>query len=177
MKNTLKKVLCTALAAVSLSAMVTVPSSLNATKSDNAIVNVMEADAANGYLFSVRVTNGKKLKIKYVYKDRETFKGSVAPHNKYNVYQISYDGQWYRISDNFEYPSRWIKAARTHRLGSYKTKDGEKRYYHEDLRNYTKGREEPTNDTKSLPGGYKIRKYYVYCKDCGGIACERWRSE
>ncbi|WP_024860370.1 hypothetical protein [Ruminococcus flavefaciens] len=46
MKNTLKKVLCTALAAVSLSAMVTVPSSLNKPNSDNSIVNVMEADAA-----------------------------------------------------------------------------------------------------------------------------------
>lgn len=45
MKNKLKKLLCTALAAVSLSAMVTVPSSLNAPKTNNAVVNVMEAEA------------------------------------------------------------------------------------------------------------------------------------
>lgn len=45
MKNKLKKVLCTALAAVSLSAIVTVPSSLNKPNSDNSFVNVIEADA------------------------------------------------------------------------------------------------------------------------------------
>jgi hypothetical protein len=45
MKNTLKKVLCTALAAVSLSAMVTVPSSLNKPNSDNSFVNVIDANA------------------------------------------------------------------------------------------------------------------------------------
>lgn len=45
MKNSIKKVLCTALAAVSLSALVTVPSSFNKPNSDNAIVNVMEAEA------------------------------------------------------------------------------------------------------------------------------------
>ena len=45
MKNSIKKVLCTAVAAVSLSALVTVPSSLNKPNSDNAIVNVMEAEA------------------------------------------------------------------------------------------------------------------------------------
>ncbi len=60
MKNTLKKVLCTALAAVSLSAIVTVPSSLNAPKSDNAIVNVMEADAAEKVLYEGYITEGKK---------------------------------------------------------------------------------------------------------------------
>lgn len=45
MKNSIKKVLCTAVAAVSLSTLVTVPSSLNKPNSDNAIVNVMEAEA------------------------------------------------------------------------------------------------------------------------------------
>lgn len=45
MKNSIKKVLCTALAAVSLSALVTVPSSLNNQNSNNAIVNVLEVDA------------------------------------------------------------------------------------------------------------------------------------
>lgn len=45
MKNTIKKAICTALAAVSLSAMVTVPSSLNKPNSDNSFVNVIEADA------------------------------------------------------------------------------------------------------------------------------------
>ena len=61
MKNKLKKLLCTALAAVSLSAMVTVPSSLNATKSDNAIVNVMEAKAlSNDFDIYEYIGNGKK---------------------------------------------------------------------------------------------------------------------
>ena len=45
MKNTFKKVLCTTLAAVSLSAAVTVPSSLNKPNSDNSFVNVIEANA------------------------------------------------------------------------------------------------------------------------------------
>ena len=48
MKNSIKKVLCTAVAAVSLSALVTVPSSLNKPNSDNAIVTVMEAEAKAG---------------------------------------------------------------------------------------------------------------------------------
>ena len=49
MKNTIKKVLCTALAAVSLSAFVTVPSSVNTPKSGSSLVNVVEADAAAKY--------------------------------------------------------------------------------------------------------------------------------
>lgn len=45
MKNTIKKAICTTLAVVSLSAMVAVPSSLNAPESDNAIVKIIEAEA------------------------------------------------------------------------------------------------------------------------------------
>lgn len=45
MKNTFKKVLCTTLAAVSLSAAVTVPSSLNKPDLGNSIVNAIEAKA------------------------------------------------------------------------------------------------------------------------------------
>ncbi|MBP5579079.1 MAG: hypothetical protein J6X56_06325 [Ruminococcus sp.] len=52
MKNTIKKAICTALAAVSLSAMVTVPSSLNAPKSENSVINVIEAEAMPGVPYS-----------------------------------------------------------------------------------------------------------------------------
>lgn len=47
MKKTLKKALCTTLAAVSLTAFVAIPSALNTPKSGSSLVNVMEADAAN----------------------------------------------------------------------------------------------------------------------------------
>ncbi|MBP5379492.1 MAG: hypothetical protein J6Y64_08135 [Ruminococcus sp.] len=47
MKNTIKKVICTTLAAVSLSALVAVPSALNNPASDSSLVHIVEADAAN----------------------------------------------------------------------------------------------------------------------------------
>ena len=46
MKNTIKKAICTALAAVSLSALVAVPSALNNPASDSSLVHVITADAA-----------------------------------------------------------------------------------------------------------------------------------
>ena len=46
MKKTFKKLLCAAVAAVSISALVTVPSSLNKSNSANTIVNVIEVNAA-----------------------------------------------------------------------------------------------------------------------------------
>ena len=60
MKNTIKKIICTALAAVSLSAMVAVPSSLNEPKSNSSLVNVMEVEAAEKALYEGYITEGSK---------------------------------------------------------------------------------------------------------------------
>lgn len=68
MKNTLKKVLCTALAAVSLSAIVTVPSSLNKPNSDNTLINVIEADADYKHMHGQFEYRGKdQVSIQYEY--------------------------------------------------------------------------------------------------------------
>lgn len=47
MKKTLKKVLCTTLAAVSLTAFVAIPSTVNTPTSKNSLINVIKAEATN----------------------------------------------------------------------------------------------------------------------------------
>lgn len=109
MKNTLKKVLCTALAAVSLSAMVTVPSSLNKPNSDNAIVNVVEADATEKVeqpLYTGYITPSDKNKYnvrkvpkdgnKYIYKNLQeiTERETIWAYKPVNVYEIASDGKY-----------------------------------------------------------------------------------
>ena len=137
MKNTLKKVLCTALAAVSLSAMVTVPSSLNKPNSDNSIINVMEADAAKGQniveapLYYVYVTRGKEYNLrktpsfgdnvwnpKHLKKEERLATIKKGEAKRYPVYEESKDGKWVRISRSDEAHTRWLYKKRTHKDGS-----------------------------------------------------------
>lgn len=106
MKNTLKKVLCTALAAVSLSALVTFPTPLNSTTSDNAVVNIMEADASvttKAYYF-VKVT-----------KDGNIRKG---PGKKYELAGTVNKGEIYPV---FNESDKWV------RISEYGTDNTDKR--------------------------------------------------
>ncbi|WP_303838553.1 SH3 domain-containing protein [Ruminococcus flavefaciens] len=135
MKNTLKKVLCTALAAVSLSAMVTVPSSLNKPNSDNAIVNVMEADAKEqSPLMTVRVTKGNSYKLRSGPGKKYSVVGHTEQGEKLEVYRISYDERWYRVTKDSAKTEKWIYAERTHRIG----KDSNGKPYHDRIQNYKK---------------------------------------
>ena len=135
MKNTLKKVLCTALAAVSLSAMVAVPSSLNKPNSDNSIINVMEADAAKGQniveapLYYVYVTRGKEYNLRKTpsfgdnvwnpkHLKKEERLAPISEGKRYPVYEESKDGKWVRISRQDEAHTRWLYKKRTHTYGS-----------------------------------------------------------
>ncbi len=60
MKNTIKKAICTALAAVSLSALVAVPSALNNPASESSLVHVMEAEAAEVRCFEYTFYTAQK---------------------------------------------------------------------------------------------------------------------
>lgn len=79
MKNTLKKVLCTALAAVSLSAMVTVPSSLNKPESEKCCIHVLEAEAKEKILYEAYVLPGK-----HYYTRRNPYKQGKTTNDKPN---------------------------------------------------------------------------------------------
>lgn len=64
MKNYIKKLLCTALAVVSLSTLVAAPSTFNKSDSDNAVVNIIEANADDldhllAYKYVAFITPGK----------------------------------------------------------------------------------------------------------------------
>ncbi len=101
MKNSIKKVLCTAVAAVSLSALVTVPSSLNKPDSDNAIVNVMEADSKfeTYRAYMTEDTSGKNRY--YVRSSKSKKDDSNIIRNEYAYYQFTVYEQtndWVRIS-------------------------------------------------------------------------------
>ncbi|MCR4639071.1 hypothetical protein [Ruminococcus sp.] len=167
MKNTIKKAICTALAAVSLSAMVTVPSSLNAPKSDNAIVNVMEADAAGGQYwvegakYEVYVTKGDKYYIRSspkfgnnIYPDERLYTGT-----KYPVYEEKSDAKgnkWLRISRNDEKREKWIYKNRTHKV----------RENHNNCKTYEKNQ----NSAVETINGHKYLVIYhnYHCTSCDG---------
>ena len=117
MKNTLKKVLCTALAAVSLSAMVTVPSSLNKPNSDNSIVNVMEADAAQKPLYTAYMTKDPQGKDRYYIRAKNDPNSEVIqvayPFAPLKVYKVS--DKMVRVSpDNAK--EKWVRKSRVQRI-------------------------------------------------------------
>lgn len=119
MKKTIKKVLCTALAAVSLSAIVTVPSSLNAYYSNNSIINVMEAKAAQEkVLYQAYMTKGKNYYIRKTKNNDTTsnIKWIAYPYYKFNVYEE--DGNWVRISPKGK-EKEWVWRNRAKKLSSF----------------------------------------------------------
>lgn len=135
--KTLKKVLCTTLAAVSLSAFVAVPSSLNNPNSDNTIVNVIVADAKEQTpIMLVRVTEGEQYYLRSgprfgsnVIESDTIKKGTVL-----KIYKISKDERWYRVTQDSIKPEKWIYAARTHRIGT----DYNNKPYHDRIQHYKK---------------------------------------
>lgn len=138
MKNSIKKVLCTAVAAVSLSALVTVPSSLNKPDSDNAIVTVMEANADDfnhfmAYKYVAFITPGKNYYTRRnpwknnnnIIPESELKKGTKYEKNcnlwhYKQVYVYEESGNWVRISPddetyNGKKRERWVYKPRIQR--------------------------------------------------------------
>ena len=89
MKNTFKKVLCTTLAAVSLSTTVTVPSSLNKPDSGNSIVNAIEAKADHKLkkcnTFDIHVMGKNSIEFKL---NVNSLNGRMYPDGT-NVYKLT----------------------------------------------------------------------------------------
>ncbi len=133
MKNTIKKAICTTLAAVSLSAFVTFPPppSNPLPKTGKDIVNVLEANA--GGFFDYRYSGYITYSPKGLYNTRTKGGNKIIPENelkkdKWNkddyrlyaykqVYVYEVDGKWARISpDNETYKGkkreRWVLKSR-----------------------------------------------------------------
>lgn len=170
MKNTLKKILCTALAAVSLSAMAVFPSSLNKPESPRCCIHVLEAEAAEQRpLMKVRVTKGKTYRLRSGPSKNHSVVGKTKKGVELKVYKISYDERWYRVSKDSE-PEKWIYAARTHRIGT----DSNGKPYHDRLSTYT-----ITDPEDSLVGtkrsGIIVKYHYKFkCKECDEEVLDIW---
>jgi len=121
MKNTIKKVLCTTLAAVSLSAFVTVPSSVNTPKSGSSLVNVVEADAANKTPYEGYITEGKNYYTRKSAKGGNNIYDNSEIGNKNALYKFKlvtvYEEKngYGRISSNSEKKPRWVDLSRVHK--------------------------------------------------------------
>lgn len=110
MKNNIKKILSTTIAAVALSACVTVPSSLNTSSSKHSIVNSIEADAANsGVLYTVKASSGVNVRSSRSTANRSNIKGAAAYGRDCYITQIV-NGWGYTdaIRCNNGWQSGWI---------------------------------------------------------------------
>ena len=163
MKNTIKKAICTALTAVSLSAMVTVPSSLNTPASDKAIVNVMEVKAENA-MYDAYLTKGKNYYIR-TSRDKNTtsnIKWIAYPYYKFKVYEEV--GNWVRITPKGK-AKEWIWKDRVHRKPSFLPHSCTYQENSECV--YIDKIHDHIEISKRDIGIYNITYYHRCCKVCG----------
>ena len=173
MKNTIKKAICTALAAVSLSAMVTVPSSLNAPKADNTVVNVMEAEA-KFEPYEAFLTNGEHYYVRSSRKRTENGKPydkNIIRKDLYNTFTVYEEtGDWVRISPDHQKQQEWVWRSRVRKV--------DKSVWNKCEQLHGKGSRRPTGYVRGVDFITRIvnkqDKVHTICTKCGKKFWEIW---